>query len=261
MGLGQTPIVSVAQVESPDALRNRTFDSRPPLVHLLASITRLPLASLLQRLIFLPWLQLEPTSLTFGLGARRARYTATAILPETTPARLRIQLEKALVDQNIRAIAIGRANLCDADAIEWLLDLGNNWDRTEGFRRRISLILTITSNAEGTEPALVKQLRKRDEIRPYLLPLTLPYITDAEFTSVFALLVRRNLNATFDQSLNDKEQAKIAKHWHETTNGNWYLLREGAMYIDEALGAPTDTKPRRITSDVLNQAEKHFQRS
>ena len=37
--------------------------------------------------------------------------------------------------------------------------------------------------------------------------------TDAEFTSVFGLLIRRNLNATFDQSLNAQEQAKIAKHW------------------------------------------------
>ncbi len=174
---------------------------------------------------------------------------------------LRIQVEKALVDQNVRAIAIARAHLCDADAIEWLLDLGNNWDRTEGFRRRISIILTVTSHAEGIEPALVKQLKKRDEIRPYLLQLTLPYITDAEFTTVFALLIRRNLNATFDQSLNDKEQAKLARQWHEITNGNWYLLREAAMYIDEVLGAPTDTNPRRITSDVLRQAEKHFQRS
>ena len=174
---------------------------------------------------------------------------------------LRIQVEKALRDQNVRAITVARANLCDADAIEWLLELGNNWDRIEGFRRRISLILTITSNAEGTEPALVKQLKKRDEIRPNLLQLTLPYITKAEFTFVFASLIRRNLNAIFDQSLNAQEQAKIAMHWHEITNGNWYLLREGAIYIDEALGVATNTEPRRITSDVLNQAEKHFQRS
>ena len=161
--------------------------------------------------------------------------------------------------QDIRAIAIARANLCDAEAIEWLLDLGNNWDRSEGFRRRISLILTITSNSEGAEPTVVKQLKKRDEIRPNLLQLTLPYITDAEFTSVFALLLRRNLNATFDQSLNAQEQAKIAKHWHEITNGNWYLLREAAMYIDEALGASQGVEPRRITAEVLARAEKHFQ--
>jgi len=42
---------------------------------------------------------------------------------------------------------------------------------------------------------------------------------------------------------------------------HWYLLREGAVYIDESLGAPINTEPRRITSGVLDRAEKHFQRS
>src|SRR5689334_18921920 len=79
MGLGQTSIASVAQVESPNALRNRAFDSRPPLVQLLTFGTGLSPSGLLQSLIFLPWLQLESTSLLFGLGAQAARHTATAI--------------------------------------------------------------------------------------------------------------------------------------------------------------------------------------
>jgi hypothetical protein len=182
-------------------------------------------------------------------------YTATSL------ESLRIQVEKALDDHDIRAVAVARAHLCDADAIEWLLDLRNDWDRAEGFRRRISLILTFTSKAEGTEPALVKQLKKRDEIHPNLLPLTLPYITATEFTYIFARLIRRNLNATFDQSLNGQEQAKIAKHWHEITSGNWYLLRAGAKYIDEELGASQSTEPCRITDEVLVRAEQHFQRA
>ena len=159
------------------------------------------------------------------------------------------------------ARSTARANLCDADAIEWLLDLGNNWDRIDGFRRRLSLILTITSNAEGTEPAHVKQLKKRDEIRPNLLQLTLPYTTAIEFTTVFAWLIHGNLNATFDSSLNTQEQAKIAERWYKITNGNWYLLREGAMYIDEELGASQGSELRRITADVLDRAEKRFQRT
>jgi len=66
---GQTPVASVAEVESPDALRNRTFDPRSSLVQLLAFCTGLSPSGLLQRLILLPWLQLEPTGLPFGFGA------------------------------------------------------------------------------------------------------------------------------------------------------------------------------------------------
>ena len=70
VGLGQSPIASVAQVESPHALGNRAFDPRPPLVQLLAFCAGLSRPGLLQRLILLPWLQLEPTRLAFSLGAQ-----------------------------------------------------------------------------------------------------------------------------------------------------------------------------------------------
>src|SRR5215216_5189926 len=79
MGLGQTPIASVAQVESPDALGNRAFDPRSTLVQLLTFGTGLSPSGLLQRLILLPWLQLEPTSSLFGLGTQGAGLTAIAI--------------------------------------------------------------------------------------------------------------------------------------------------------------------------------------
>jgi hypothetical protein len=174
---------------------------------------------------------------------------------------LRIQVERALDKQDIRAVAIARTHLCDTNAIDWILDLRNCWDRIAGYRSRIALILAFTSNAEGAQPALVKQIKKRDEIRPDVLQLTLPYVTATEFTYVFARLIRRNMNATFDQSLTGQEQAKIAKHWHEITNGNWYLLSESAKYIDEELGQHSGAETRSITADVLDRAEKRFQRA
>ncbi len=69
MGLGQTMIARVAEVESSHSLGNRAFDPRSSLVHLLAFCTALSRQGLLQRFIFFPWLQLEPTRLLFGLGA------------------------------------------------------------------------------------------------------------------------------------------------------------------------------------------------
>jgi hypothetical protein len=233
--------------------RNRTTVARPTEI-LVVSMSPKPDKSVPPIGIALSriWDSLEqlarPAYMQPSADARKIRmYTARHI--ET----LRIEVQKALAERNVRAIVIGRADFLNKDGLTWLLDMRNYYDRQRGFKPRFALILSITS--DDAQHALLTHIKSNAELRSDWLQFRLSYITPREIGKVLAQIVDLNLNAIFHSSLNINQ---IAINWYALTGGNWWLLKALAQDIDDKLGTSTDHSPRVITQDVIEHVNARF---
>jgi hypothetical protein len=166
-----------------------------------------------------------------------------------------------LIDElDPHAIVVLNGEYLDKRCWPYLLELRSPLQRNKPLiAQRALIVCASVEPATAGESKFGKLVNDIKELRPYWPKhLAIELMDGEEFIEVMVSLIRKNLNAVFDESVDQDELLHEAAEW---TQAEWRLITTQLIpIIDAELGAAKGDAPRIVTKKIWERVRDRWKK-